>query len=123
VALAVPLFTRHNAGVRVEENTIALLRAQREALGQRIRGAVATAAARASAASAQYLRYRDQILPHSREVERMAEESYREGQTNLVTLLQTLQAARELRARALQSAADLQGALAQLRQAMTVGPP
>jgi len=116
------VFTRHHAGVRVEESTVALLRAQREALAQRIRGAVAAAAARAAAARVQYLRYRDEILPHSREVEKMAEESYREGQTNLVTLLQTLQAARELRGRTLQSAADFQAALATLRQAMSVGP-
>ena len=42
----------------------------------------------------------------------MAEESYRAGQTNLVALLQSLQAARELRAKALQAAADFETALA-----------
>ena len=122
VAVAVPIFTRHNAQVRVEEATLALTLAQREALAQRIRAAVASAAYRAAAARAAYLRYRDEILPKSREVEAMAQESYRAGQTNLVALLQSLQAARELRARALQAVADFEAALAALRQAMTAPP-
>jgi outer membrane protein TolC len=122
VAVVIPIFTRHTAAVRVEEATLAMTRAQRDALAQRIRGAVAAAAYRAQAARTQYLRYRDEILPRSREVEVMAEESYRSGQTNLVALLQSLQAARELRGRSLQAAADYQAALAGLRQAMTAPP-
>jgi len=122
VAIAVPVFTRHNAAVRVEEATLAMVRAQRDAMAQRIRGAVASAALRAASARQQYLRYRDEILPKSREVEAMAQESYRAGQTNLVALLQSLQASRELRAKALQAAADYEAALAALRQAMTAPP-
>jgi outer membrane protein TolC len=108
--------------VRQEEATLALTLAQREAMAQRIRGAVASAAFRAAAAREQYRRYRDDILPRSREVEAMAQESYRAGQTNLVALLQSLQSARELRAKALQAAADFENALASLRQAMTAPP-
>jgi cobalt-zinc-cadmium efflux system outer membrane protein len=122
VAVVVPLFTRHDAAVRQEEATLALTVAQREAMAQRIRGAVASAAFRAAAAREQYRRYRDDILPRSREVEAMAQESYRAGQTNLVALLQSLQSARELRAKSLQAAADFENALASLRQAMTAPP-
>lgn len=122
VAVVVPLFTRHTAAVRVEEATLAMTQALREAAAQRIRGAVTAAALRAASARQQYLRYRDEILPKSREVETMAQESYREGQTDLVALLQSLQAARELRARSLQAAADYETALAALRQAMTAPP-
>jgi cobalt-zinc-cadmium efflux system outer membrane protein len=122
VAVVVPLFTRHTAAVQVEEATLAMVRAQREAQAQRIRGAVASASLRASAAREQYVRYRDEIVPSSREVEAMAEESYRAGQTNLAALLQALQAARELRVRALQAAADFETALAALRLATTVAP-
>ena len=122
VAVVIPLFTRHTAAVRVEEAAAAQALAQREAAAQRIRGAVTAAALRAASARQQYLRYRNDILPKSREVETMAQESYREGQTNLVALLQSLQAARELRARSLQAAADFEAALAALRQAMTAPP-
>jgi len=123
VGVTVPLFTRHRAAVRVEEATIAQLKAQREALVQRMEGAVAAALVRANTQRRQYMRYRDEILPRSREVEAMAEESYRAGQTNLVALLQALQAAREARAKAVQAAYDYQVALAELQRAAAVGPP
>src|SRR5262249_59274152 len=111
-----------NGAVQVEEATLAMTRAQRDAMAQRIRGAVSAAALRAASAQAQYLRYRDEILPKSREVEGMAQESYRAGQTDLVALLQSLQSARELRQKALQAAADFETALGALRQAMTAPP-
>jgi cobalt-zinc-cadmium efflux system outer membrane protein len=122
VGLTVPLWTRHKAAVRVEEATIAQLKAQREALVQQLQGAVGAALVRASTQRAQYVRYRDEILPRSREVETMAEEAYRAGQTNLVALLQALQAAREVRAKAVQAAFDYQVALAELQRAAAVGP-
>jgi len=123
VGIAVPIFTRHRAAVRVEEATIAQLKAQRAALVQRLEGAVGAALVRANTQRQQYLRYRDQILPRSREVEAMAEESYRAGQTNLVALLQALQTAREARSKAVQAAYDYQVALAELQRAAAVGPP
>jgi outer membrane protein TolC len=123
VGITVPVFTRHRAAVRVEEATLAQLRAQREALVQRIQGAVGAALARATVQRQQYIRYRDFILPQSREVEAMAEESYRSGQTGLPALLQALQSAREARAKAVQAAFDYQIALAELERAAAVGPP
>jgi cobalt-zinc-cadmium efflux system outer membrane protein len=122
VGVTIPLWTRHAGAVRVEESTLAQLRRLREATLLRVRGAVYAASVRAAAARRQYLRYRDEILPKSREVEGMAEESYREGQTGLPALLQSLQAARELRRTALASATGYETALAELRRAMTVAP-
>jgi len=90
---------------------------------QRLEGAVGAALVRANTQRRQYLRYRDEILPRTREVEAMAEESYRAGQTNLVALLQALQVAREARAKAVQAAYDYQVALAELQRAAAVGPP
>ena len=63
-------------------------------------------------------RYQNEILPASLQVEQMAEESYRSGQTGLPAYLQTLQAAREIRQRALQAGLDYQLALADLERAM-----
>ena len=123
VGVTVPLWTRYRAAVRVEEATIAQLRAQRAAMVQRLEGAVGAALARANTQRLQYLRYRNEIVPRSLELEAMAEESYRAGQTNLMALLQALQAAREARARAVQAAYDYQVALAELQRAAAVGPP
>jgi cobalt-zinc-cadmium efflux system outer membrane protein len=121
VAVAVPLFTRHRAGVHVEEAALVQLSSAREAVVARIRGEVASAVARAEAQRQQYLRYRDQILPAALEVERLAEDAYRFGQTGIAAFLQALQVTRETRLRALQAAADYQAAVADLEQA--VGAP
>ena len=115
--MTLPLWTRHTAAVQVQEATLRQLQEQRAATVGRARGAVYAAAVKAAAGREQYLRYRDSILPRSREVEAMAEDSYREGQTDLPALLQALQAARELRQKSLQAAADYQSALADLEQA------
>ena len=63
-------------------------------------------------------RYQNEILPASAQVEQMADESYRSGQTGLPAYLQTMQAAREVRQRALQAGLDYQLALAELERAM-----
>ena len=121
VGLSLPLFTTHGAQVRLEEAAALALRAQRDALERRIRADVAAALYRAGAQRQVYLRYRDEILPRSRDVEAMAQESYKSGQTALPALLQALQAAREVLTQALQAQSDYDAALADLAQATTAG--
>src|SRR5204863_5412084 len=110
------------AQVRVEEATATFVRAQRDGLERRIRADVAAALHRAGAQRQVYLRYRDEILPRSREVEAMAQESYESGQTALPALLQALQAAREVMTQALRAQSEYESALVDLAQATTVGP-
>jgi outer membrane protein TolC len=50
----------------------------------------------------------------------MAQDSYNSGQTNLVTLLQALQQARNVRQRGLQAGLDFQSAMADLERAIGV---
>jgi len=115
--VTMPVFTTHRAAVRVEEATLTQLTSEREAALARISGEVASAAALAESQRQQYLRYRDEILPQALEVERMAEDSYKLGQTGIAAYLQALQASRDVRLRSIQSAADLQSALADLERA------
>jgi hypothetical protein len=77
--------------------------------------------ARADAQRRQYIRYRDEILPRAIEVERVAEDSYRLGQTGIAAFLQALEATRDVRLRALQAASDFHTAFADLERA--VGAP
>jgi len=119
--LTVPLFTTHRAGVLVEQATLTQLRAQREAVLARVTGEVTSTSALAEAERATYVRYRDQILPQALEVERMAEDSYRLGQTGIAALLQALQESRQVRLQSLQTASDLQTALSDLERA--IGAP
>lgn len=121
--VAVPLFTRHRAAVLVEQARVTQLRAAREAIVTRLTGEALASLARATAARQQFLRYRDEILPQSTEIERMAEDSYRSGQSGLVAFLQALQAGREIRLRAAEAGMDYQKAIADLERALGVPLP
>jgi hypothetical protein len=105
----------------VEEATLAQLNAQHAAVLARVTGDVTSASALAEAERLTYLRYRDEILPQTQDVERMAEDSYRLGQTGIAALLQALQQSRQVRLQSLQTASDLQNALSDLERA--IGAP
>jgi cobalt-zinc-cadmium efflux system outer membrane protein len=121
LAVTLPLFTTHKAGVMVEETTLEQLNAQRRAAQLRIDGEVTAAAATAEAQRLAYVRYRDVILPQAQQVEQLAQDSYRLGQTGIAALLQALQAARDVRLRSLDAIALFQTSLADLERA--IGAP
>jgi cobalt-zinc-cadmium efflux system outer membrane protein len=121
VAIVLPVLSTHKAGVRVEQATLDELTATRQAVETRIAGDVTAAAAAADAGRAAYIRYRDAILPQAEQVEQLAQDSYRLGQTGIAALLQSLQAARDLRLRSIDAAAQLRGAVADLERA--IGAP
>jgi cobalt-zinc-cadmium efflux system outer membrane protein len=123
VAITLPLFTRHDAAVHVEDATLAQLTARRQAALLRIEGEVSAAAATAEAQRLAYVRFRDTILPQTQQVAALADESYRAGQTNLAALLQVLQASRELRLRSLDIIAEFQNAMTDLERAAGVALP
>jgi cobalt-zinc-cadmium efflux system outer membrane protein len=118
ITIPLPIFTRNRAQARLEEATLTRLQAERDAAAARVRGEVYSAAANAEVQRQAYLRYRDGILPRAAEVETLAEDSYRSGQTNLVALLQSLQSVHDLRLQAVQAGTDYQNALADLERAM-----
>lgn len=118
LTVTLPIFTPHRAEVEVEQATLAQLAAERDAAAAQIAGEVAAAVAQAAVAQRQALRFRDEILPHALEVEGLAEDAYRAGETGLVALLQALQSTRDLRLRALAAGLDFQVALADLEQAL-----
>ena len=117
-AVALPIFTTGRADVAVADATVSRTQAERDAKATQIGGAVAAAVARAVAARQAVQRYQTDILPAAQQVEAMAQESYTSGQTGLPALLQTLQAGREIRQRAVQAGLDYQIALADLERAM-----
>jgi outer membrane protein, heavy metal efflux system len=123
IAVTLPLFTSHRAGVAVEEAALARLTAQRHATLRRIEGDVTSAAALAEAQRSAYVRYRDVILPQAQEVEQLAQDSYRLGQTGIASLLQALQAARDVRLRSLDAVSQFQVALADLERAIGAALP
>jgi cobalt-zinc-cadmium efflux system outer membrane protein len=121
VAVTLPLFTAHRAGVLVEQTTLDQLNAQRQATLVRINGAVTAAAVTVQAQRQLYVRYRDDIIPQAQQVEQLAQESYQLGQTGIAALLQALQATRDARLRAIDAVSLFQNALADLERA--IGAP
>lgn len=121
LTFTLPIFSRGREQVRLEEAMLARLQAERDAAAARLRGEVASAAAAAETQRQALLRFRDGILPRAAEVEAMAEDSYRSGQTGLTALLQSLQAVHDLRLQAVQAGTDYQNALADLERA--IGAP
>jgi cobalt-zinc-cadmium efflux system outer membrane protein len=121
LALTLPLFTTHKAGVTLEEATLTQLTTQRSAAEIQITAQVSAAVAIADAQREEFIRYRDEIVPQAVQVENMADDAYRLGQTGIAAYLQALQATRDVRLRFLQAEADLQTALADLEQA--IGAP
>lgn len=121
LAITLPIFTTHKAGVALEEATLTQLENERKAAELRIAAAVSGAIAVADAQRAQYVRYRDEILPQAMQVETMADDAYRLGQTGIAAYLLALQATRDVRLRFLQAEAELHAALADLEQA--IGAP
>jgi hypothetical protein len=123
MAVTLPIFSSHQAGVMLEESTLAQLTAQRQATLLRITGDVTAAAAVAEAQRLAYMRYRDVILPQAQQVEQLAQDSYEFGQTGIAALLQALQATRDVRLRSVDAAAQLQTALADLERAIAAPLP
>jgi cobalt-zinc-cadmium efflux system outer membrane protein len=121
VAVTLPLFTSHSAGVLVEQATLNQLSAQRQAALVRINGAVTAAAVTVQAQRQLYARYRDEIIPQAQQVEQLAQDAYRLGQTGIAALLPALQATRDVRLRSLDAVSQFQNALADLERA--IGAP
>lgn len=116
-ALTLPLFSRQPT-VTVEDAALAALRAERAAAAAALAGQLAETLPRVVQTGIQLDRYERDILPRALEVERMSEDAYRSGQSNLATLLDALRASRELRYRALEVALEYQLALADLERAL-----
>jgi cobalt-zinc-cadmium efflux system outer membrane protein len=119
--VTLPIFTRHKAGVLVEEATLARIKAERDAAEFAISGAIASALARASSAREQLTRYQNEILPLELQAEQQAQAAYNGGQTGLSVLVQALETARDTRQRGLQAGLDYQHALADLERAIGAG--
>jgi cobalt-zinc-cadmium efflux system outer membrane protein len=120
LALTIPVFTTHRAGVVLEDAELSRLQAERAALVATTTGAVTAAFQRAASARDQVTTFEKEIVPRMLEVERIAQEGYAAGQTGLPQLLTALQQSRDIRRRSLEAALAYQRALAELERAMGV---
>jgi outer membrane protein, heavy metal efflux system len=118
LTVGVPLFHHNQHQVEVEERTLAQREAELDAARRRVEGALASGIALVEATARTASRYRDEVLPQSQEVESMAEDSYRSGETGVENLLAVLRAARDTRIQAIQAELEYENALADLEQVL-----
>jgi cobalt-zinc-cadmium efflux system outer membrane protein len=123
LGLTLPVFTTHRAGVTVAERELARSTAERDALSARLAAEIGSAASLVSARAESVRRFRETMQPRAAEIQELAEEAYRAGQSDLAELFQALGAARDIRARGVQAELDLQLAIADLEEAAGVPLP
>jgi len=116
--ITLPLFTKHKAGVLLEDAELIRLKAERDATLATTEAAITASLARAAAAREQIARYENDILPNLVRLDQMVQDGYAAGQIPLITLLATLQQTRDSRLSGLEAAIAYQTALADLERAV-----
>jgi outer membrane protein, heavy metal efflux system len=120
VTVPLPIFNRQKGEIRKSSATLDQLRAERDAARQRISSEIGRAALSLESARQQVEFYETRLLPDAERVRQMAIESYRAGQTGILSVIDATRNARDVRQAYLQALFDYQSALADLEQAAGV---
>ena len=118
-----PLFNRRGGEILKSNATLLSLQSQQLAAQQKILTDVSAAYLKYQAALFQADNYRKEILPGSKELEELAEESYKEGRTGILGVIEAQRASRQIRMGYLDVLLQYQTAVADLEQASGVELP
>jgi cobalt-zinc-cadmium efflux system outer membrane protein len=119
ISIGLPLFTRNQGEIAQSLANERVLEAETAATERSVSARVEAAFYDLEAQRTQVLLYRDRLLPVARQLESMAEESYRAGKTNILTAIEAQQAVQSVESSYLQSLEQLQDLYAGLEE--TVG--
>ncbi len=120
VTVPVPIFNRQKGETQKSSAMLDQLRAERDAARQRISSEIGRAVLNLDSARKQVDFYETKLLPDAERVRQMAIESYRAGQTGILSVIDATRNARDVRQAYLQALFDYQSALADLEQAAGV---
>ena len=121
LSMELPLFARNQGQIAQSTANQQLLEAELRAMERAAAARVEAAYYDLKAQQTQVDLYRDRLLPVARQVESMAEESYRAGKANILTVLQAQQSVQAVERGYLESLFTLQSNYAGLEE--TVGGP
>ncbi len=121
LSLELPLFTRNQGQIAQSLANQQVLEAEGAATARAVVARVEAGYFDLEAQQTQVELYRDRLLPIARQVESMAEESYRSGKTSILAVLQAQQNVQEVERSYLESLFALQSNYASLEE--TVGGP
>jgi cobalt-zinc-cadmium efflux system outer membrane protein len=119
ISIGLPLFTRNQGEIAQSFANERVLEAETAASERSVSARVGAAFYDLEAQRTQVRLYRDRLLPAARQLESMAEESYRAGKTNILTAIEAQQAVQSVESSYLQSLEQLQDLYAGLEE--TVG--
>ena len=120
VSVSLPVFNRGQGDAKKSSAMLEQLRAERDAARQRISSEIGRAGLNLETARKQVEFYETKLLPDAERVRQMAIESYRAGQTGLLSVIDATRNARDVRQAYLQALFDYQTAVADLEQAAGV---
>ena len=121
LTMELPVFTRNQG--EIAQSSASLRAIEQEALAKRraVASQVESAFYELDAREAQVILYRQTLVPASRQLEEMAEESYRAGKANILTVLGAQRDVQQVDSEYLNSLLAMQTSVAQLEE--TVGVP
>jgi len=120
LTLGVPIFNRNQGELAQSAANLQALEAQLMAKKRSVTGDVEAAFFDLTSKQTQVNLYRDKVLPAARQVEALAEESYRAGRANLLEVLNAQREVQQTEHEYLQSLFDLQQAFAELEEVVGV---
>ncbi|HEX8924904.1 MAG TPA: TolC family protein, partial [Terriglobales bacterium] len=121
LAVTVPLFYRGQGEVAISSARIELLRLTLSSMRTNVSAEVAVAYFDYAAKAHQAQQYRDRIVPQSVRMEEMAEESYKAGKTNVLTLIDAQRRLNDVQKAYIDALIATQSSFATLEE--TVGVP
>ena len=116
VSLTLPVFSRNQGEIAQSEASERVLDATLLAMRRAVNGRVEEAFYTVSAQQTQVNLYRTTVLPSGRQVESLAEDSYRAGKASLLSVLDAQRNVQQIERDYLDSLFSLQSAFAQLEQ-------
>jgi len=119
ISIGLPIFTRNQGEIAQSMANERVLEAEAAATERSVSARVEAGFYDLEAQRTQVRLYRDRLLPVARQLESMAEESYRAGKTNILTAIQAQQDVQNVESSYLQSLEQLQDLYAGLEE--TVG--
>lgn len=121
VSMEVPIFMRYQGEIAESDASLVALEDQATATRRAVEGHVESAFLQLDSREAQARLYKDSLMPAADKLEGMAEESYKAGKANILSVLDAQKNVQAVREQYLQSLLAVQQAFAQLEA--TVGTP
>ncbi len=123
VAVEIPIHKKRAAQMEKSRALQEQIKLALQAHRRRIEGALRSAYARLRAQQSRVDIFRNEIIPAAEELYRLAEESYREGKSSILTVLDAQKSLRDVRLESVQAEFDFQMAMADLEEAGGVPIP